>query len=169
MAETTYILIGSNLSDREKNLGTAITAMESIPGLELVATSAIYVSDAKDMIEDSPSFLNQVAMADYEYRPQELLQALEAIETKMGRTGKGERLPRVIDLDILLFGEQIIETEELCIPHPQLLNRSFAMLPLLQISPEIVHPVWEEPVSNFLTRDDRASVILYKDHVARNI
>jgi len=169
VAETVYILLGSNIGDREKNLGRAIASIETIPGVELVATSAIYLSDAEDMAEDSPSFLNQVAMADYEYRPQELLVALEAIETKMGRIDKGNHLPRVIDLDILLFGDQIIETEELSIPHRQLLNRSFAMLPLLQITPEIIHPVTGKPVSSFLSPDDTESVMLYKDHVARNI
>lgn len=169
MAETTYILLGSNLGDREKNLVKAITQIETIPGLELVATSAVYLSEAREMSEDSPSFLNQVAMADYDYRPQELLVALEKIETSLGRTDKGKRLPRVIDLDILLFGSEIIDTESLSIPHRQLLNRAFAMLPLLQISPEINHPVTKEPISNYLAATDRESILLYKDHVARNI
>lgn len=169
MAETTYILLGSNLGDREKNLAKAISRVEIIPGLEMVATSAVYLSEAKDMTDDSPPFLNQVIMADYDYRPLELLGELEAIETKSGRTDKGKNLPRIIDLDILLFGNEIIETEDLSIPHRQLLNRAFAMLPLLQISPEIIHPVTKEPISDYLSRADRESIILFKDHVARNI
>ena len=108
MAETVFILIGSNLGDREKSLAQALIKMETVDGLEIVATSGIYVSDAVQMEEGSPSFLNQVVMADYQYLPQELLDALESIEKSMGRTGKGKRVPRAIDLDILLYDEAFL-------------------------------------------------------------
>ncbi len=91
------------------------------------------------------------------------------VEKSMGRTGKGKKLPRTIDLDILLFGEQIIETERLSIPHRELLRRPFAMIPLLQITPDLIHPVTGEPVANFVGEKDKQDVILYKDHVARDI
>ncbi|MFQ6008566.1 MAG: 2-amino-4-hydroxy-6-hydroxymethyldihydropteridine diphosphokinase [Candidatus Zixiibacteriota bacterium] len=169
MAETVYILMGSNMGDREKNLSAALARLETVPGLEIVAISGIYVSEAKDMEGDTPPFMNQVVMGDYQYLPNELLDALELIEKKLGRSGKGKRQQRTIDLDILLFGDQIIENERLSIPHRELLNRPFAMLPLLQIDPNIIHPVTKRPVAEFLTEGDRQKVLLYKDHVARNV
>jgi len=169
MAETVFLLLGSNIGDREKSLEKALVRLEEIDGLEIVATSAIYVSEAEDMPPGSPSFLNQVVMADYKYLPHELLNAVEMIEKSLGRSGKGQKKPRTIDIDILLFGQEIIETDCLSIPHRELLNRPFAMVPLLQVEPDIVHPVTERPVSEFLTDEDRQKVILYKDHVARNV
>ena len=169
MAQTVYILLGSNNGDREKSLKQAMRRLREVEGLEIVATSAIYVSKAVDMVGDNPDFMNQVVMADFQYRPNELLNDLEAIEMKMGRTGKGERKPRNIDLDILLFGDEIIETDRLSIPHRELLNRPFAMVPLLQISPEVIHPVTRRAVAEFLDADAATKVLLFKDHVARNI
>lgn len=167
MSETVFILAGSNMGDREKNLAEALAKLEFVEGLEIVATSAIYVSEAVGMDSDAPSFMNQAVMADYLYTPNELLNTLEMIEKKLGRTGKGANEPRTIDLDILLFGQQIIETDQLSIPHRELLNRPFAMAPILQIDPNVVHPVTKKPVADFLTEEDRNKVMLYKDHVAR--
>ena len=169
MAETIYILSGSNIGDREHNLEVALEKLENIPGLEIVATSAIYLSDAQDMVGENPSFMNQVIMADYLYIPNELLDALEKIEVEMGRSEKGMRKPRTIDLDILLFGNDIIKTERLTIPHKEMLKRPFAMIPLLQINPEIIHPVKNKPIADFVKEKDKTKVVLYKDHVARNI
>lgn len=169
MAETVYILMGSNVGDREKNLAYALSKLEIIPGLEVAATSAIYVSEAVDMAGENPSFMNQVVMADYQFTPNALLSELEALERDMGRTGKGQKLPRMIDLDILLFGEKIVETENLSIPHRELLNRTFAMVPLLEITPDLIHPVTGTPIAEFVNEQDKQEVILYKEHVARDI
>jgi 2-amino-4-hydroxy-6-hydroxymethyldihydropteridine diphosphokinase len=169
MAETVYILTGSNVSDREKNLSTALAKLEAVPGLEIVAVSGIYISEAEQMEGDNPSFMNQVVMGDYQYLPNELLDALELIEKMLGRTGKGKKQPRTIDLDILLFGDRIVETERLSIPHRQLLNRPFALVPLLEIEPNLIHPVVKRPIAEFLTDKQRQKVLLFKDHVARNV
>ncbi len=169
MNETVYILSGSNLGNREYNLEVALEKMEEIPGLEIIATSAVYVSEAMDMVGEHPSFLNQVIMAEYQFLPMEFLNALEAIETKMGRTDKGKKKPRNIDLDILLFGNQIIETDKLVVPHKKLTKRPFALIPLLQVSPELTHPKDNQPLKEFVKKTDYNKVILYKDHVARNI
>jgi 2-amino-4-hydroxy-6-hydroxymethyldihydropteridine diphosphokinase len=167
MAVDVYILMGSNLGDRPRNLAAALTKIESMPGFEVVATSSIYVSEAVDMEGESPGFLNQVVKGEYQYLPSELLTNLELIEKNLGRTGKGKKLPRTIDLDILLFGDQIIETDTLSVPHQELLKRPFAMVPLLQIDPELVHPVTGTPVAEFLEESAAESIVLYEDHVAR--
>ncbi len=168
MAETVFILLGSNMGDRERNVTGALSKIETIPGFELTGVSGMYLSEAQDMPEDSPAFLNQVIRGDYQYRASELLNALERIERQLGRTGKAKSQPRTIDLDILLFGDQVIETEQLSVPHRELLNRSFAMVPLLEIEPALVHPVVGCPIKEFLTEAQRKQVILFKDHVARN-
>ncbi len=169
MAETAYILLGSNLGDREKNLKSALEKMRSIEGLEVVATSGIYVSEAVDMKGENPAFLNQVVMIDYKFRPNELLDELEAIEKAQGRTDKGKKQPRTIDLDILLFGDQLVNTDRLTIPHPRLLERPFALIPMLEIDPELVHPVAKRSLADFVTDKQREQVMLYKDYVARNV
>ncbi len=169
MAESVYILVGSNLGDRGRNLKSALDKIRDIEGLEIVASSSIYVSEAVEMRGENPSFLNQVVMADYQYRPNELLDQLEAIETAMGRTDKGKKQPRSIDLDILLFGNQVITTQRLTVPHIRLLERPFALIPILEINPEIVHPVERKPLAEYVTDKQRKHVMLYKDHVARNV
>ncbi|MBU8933831.1 MAG: 2-amino-4-hydroxy-6-hydroxymethyldihydropteridine diphosphokinase [candidate division Zixibacteria bacterium] len=169
MTTTVYILIGSNLGDRYKNLTAAVTKLEAVPGLEVIAQSGIYVSEAQGMQGENPSFMNQVVKVDYQYLSSELLNVLELIEKNLGRIGKGKKEPRPMDLDILLFGDEIIETDTLSVPHRELLNRPFAMVPLLEIDPELVHPVTKRPVAEFLSEEGREEIILYKDQVARQI
>jgi 2-amino-4-hydroxy-6-hydroxymethyldihydropteridine diphosphokinase len=170
MHQTVYILLGSNLGDRERKLRQAIEKLEHLEGLEITAISSIYLSVAQQIPEaDAPPFMNQVVKGDYCYSPNELLNALELIEQQLGRTGKGEKLSRTIDLDILLFGDQIIETERLSIPHRELTNRAFAMVPLLEIDPGLVHPVTKTAIADFVDDEDAAEVQLYKDYVARQV
>jgi 2-amino-4-hydroxy-6-hydroxymethyldihydropteridine diphosphokinase len=165
--ETVFVLMGSNLGDRARNLSLALNKLQELPGLEVVATSAIYISAAVDMPEGAPSFMNQVVKTEFQYLPSELLSGLELIEKNLGRTGKGLKEPRPIDLDILLFGDQIVETETLSVPHRELLNRHFALVPLLQIDPNIIHPVTKSPIADFLDSEKAAEVVVYQDHVAR--
>ncbi len=169
MTETVYLLLGSNMGDREKYLHEALTRLEQVEGLEIVAVSPIYVSEAQEMKGENPSFLNQVVKGDYQYSALELLSALEQIEVQLNRTGKGKKQARTIDCDILLFGNQHIATPKLTVPHPKLLVRPFALVPLLEIDPLAIHPLTHRPLSEHLAEKDRSTIILFKDHVARNI
>jgi 2-amino-4-hydroxy-6-hydroxymethyldihydropteridine diphosphokinase len=146
-----------------------VSRLEQLEGLELTAVSAIYSTRPVDMPDDSPEFFNLVVKGDYEYAPGELLRAMEDIERELGREEKGENLPRTMDLDLLLFGDREINTDNLIVPHPQLLKRAFVLIPLLQIDPEAVHPASGKPLADFVTTGGRATVKLYKDHVAREI
>ncbi len=169
MPATVFILSGSNLGDREKNLQKAIEKIEEIPGVEITAISAIYLSEAVGMTVESPEFLNQAIMLDYLYLPLELLAELEKIETKMGRANKGELKPRAIDLDILLFGDEIISDDRLTVPHKELLKREFAMVPLLQLMPEIIHPKTKKPIASYINKFKEIKIKIYKDQIARNL
>ena len=169
MAETVYLLLGTNIGDRERNLTHAIEKLGALEGFEIVAVSAIYLTKPVGMKGEQPSFLNQVVKAEYRFRPLELLHALERIEIEMGRTDKGKLQPRVIDCDILLFGDLKIEKRELTIPHPRLLERLFAMIPLAEIDPHLLHPVTRRPIASYVKDRANSGVMLYKDHVARSM
>lgn len=168
MAETIYLLLGSNIGDREHNLSSAVARLESIEGLEIIARSGIYLSEAVGMVGENPSFLNQVVKAEYQYTPMELLRGLEKVESGLGRTDKGKKLSRTLDCDILLFGDLVAATDRLTLPHPRLLERPFALVPLLEIEPELVHPGTHKPIAGYLKAGDRQTVMLYKDYVAGN-
>lgn len=169
MAETVYLLLGSNIGDRERNLGNAVEKIQAIEGLEIIAISGIYLTKPVGVKGEQPSFLNQAIKAEYQYRPLELLHALERVELEMGRTDKGKLLPRVIDCDILLFGNMKIQEPELTIPHARLLERPFALIPILEIDPQLVHPVSHKPIASYVKDRKDSGVMLYKDHVARTV
>lgn len=169
MAESVYLLLGSNIGDREKYLASARERLESIEGLEIIEFSPIYVTEPIDMEGENPPFLNQVVLAEYSFLPDELLRSVERIETGLGRTDKGKRLPRTIDIDILLFGDQLIDGSKLTVPHPGLLQRPFALIPLLDIAPDLTHPETGRPLREYVTDGDRQSAVLYKDYAGRNV
>jgi len=169
MAETVYLLLGSNIGDREQNLTYAVEKLGALEGFEIVATSAIYLTEPVGMNGVQPAFLNQAIRAEYQYRPLELLHALERIEAEMGRTDKGKLQPRVIDCDILLFGDLKIQEPMLTVPHPRLLERAFALIPLVEIDPHLIHPETRKPIASYIKDRAESGVMLYKDHVARSI
>ncbi len=169
MAEIVYLLLGSNVGDREENLLYALERIRAIEGIEVTATSAIYLTEPVGVKGVQPAFLNQAIRAEYQFRPLELLHALEKIETDMGRTGKGKLEPRIIDCDILLFGEQKVDEPTLTIPHPRLLERAFALIPLVEIEPHLKHPVTRQPLVSYIQNRAQSGVMVYKDHVARNL
>lgn len=169
MAETVYLLLGSNLGDRARHLGVAREALSGVEGLEITAISPIYQSEAVDMDEDAPLFLNQVVKGDFQYTPSELLAEIEEIERVQGRSDKGKLLPRTIDIDILLFGERVIKTHDLTVPHKKLTNRPFAIVPLLAIDPETINPATKKPLANSLSKKAAGQVELFEDHVSRNV
>lgn len=135
-----YILLGTDLGDREKNLGAGRKAMEQA-GLIITQASRIYES-ASWGFESNTLFLNQVVAVRTTDTPRQVLQTCLNIERKLGRirSNTGAYTSRIIDLDILLFDEMQVDTQELTIPHPQLPNRLFALLPLAELAPDYVHP-----------------------------
>ncbi len=164
-SESVYLLLGSNVGDRERNLSQARARLADLVGIEELQVSPIYLSLAEAMAPDAPPFLNQVIEVGYAYTPLELLTAVERIEVSLGRIEKGERLPRTIDIDILLFGERVVNTPELTIPHPRLSGRAFALAPLLDVNPTLVDPITRVPYSSYFTPAMRRAVALYRDAV----
>ena len=135
--ETAYLLLGSKLGDREANLKKAVAQIRTI--FSLTSQSAIYITKAWGKT-DQPDFFNQAVGIQTAASPLELLREILAIEQAMGRARQEHWGPRLIDIDILLFGNQIIEHPRLQIPHPELVNRRFALVPLAEIAGHVVHP-----------------------------
>jgi len=169
MSNTVYLSLGSNLGDRERNLLRAIETISAMEGFEVISHSPVYVNPAIEMEKDAPGFFNMVIKGEFAYRPAELLTNIENIEAKLGRTNKRECKPRTIDIDIILFGEEIIETDRLSIPHRKMTIRPFVLKPLLQIDPEIVHPVTKEKLKVYLDNCDTKDLVLYKELIKADV
>jgi 2-amino-4-hydroxy-6-hydroxymethyldihydropteridine diphosphokinase len=112
-------------------------------------TSSLYETAAWGNT-DQPSFLNQVVAIETKLTPAVLLSTLQAIERSLGRTSKGKGEPRTIDIDILLYGDEVINTPDLTIPHASMPDRRFALTPLAEIAPDVVHPVNKKTIAKML-------------------
>jgi len=135
----TYIALGSNLGDRLANLAAALRELGAEPGVTLRWVSHAYESEPWG-VADQPDFANAVASLVFEGEANVLLEVCKDIERRLGRA-PGERFgPRVIDLDILLFGDEEWRSEELTVPHPRMLERDFVVAPLLEVAPEVTLP-----------------------------
>lgn len=133
-----YIGIGANLGDALRNVAQAFTALATLPATRIVARSSLYRTAPVDA--DGDDFINAVACIETRLTPTALLAALLAIEQAQGRARTYRNAPRPLDLDILLFGTQQLQTAALTIPHPRLTQRAFVLIPLLQIAPSIDIP-----------------------------
>jgi 2-amino-4-hydroxy-6-hydroxymethyldihydropteridine diphosphokinase len=130
-----YLGLGSNLGDRERNLGEARRLLEEA-GARVLRASAIHETEPYGVI-DQPRFLNQVVEVEWRRGPRELLGAVKAVETAAGRKPTYRWGPREIDVDILLFGSETVDEPDLVIPHPGLYERDFLLRPLAELRPDL--------------------------------
>ena len=134
-----YLGLGSNLGDRAGNLARALELLDATSGIALVRTSSVY-DTAPVGVTDQPRFLNMVAAVACDLRPRELLDACKDIERRMGRGETFRWGPRNIDIDVLLYGDEVIESDTLTIPHAMLRRRQFVIIPLHEIAPDLILP-----------------------------
>ena len=134
---TVYLGIGSNLGNREANLDRAVEMLSE--RMKVGKVSSIYDTEPLDNPEQ-PRFLNMVCEVATRLTPEGLLVLAKGIESKMGRVSKTGQ-PRIIDIDILLYGGVIMDTPDLVIPHPRMTRRAFVLVPLAEIAPDLVYPV----------------------------
>ena len=158
MAETTaYLSLGSNLGDREKNLRTAIAALAKA-NVRVTRVSSFYETEPVDL-RAQPWFLNCAVQAETELPPLELLRGLRGIESRMGSKKLVPKGPRRIDLDILLYGNETIDTPELQVPHPRMLQRKFVLVPLAEIAPNLQHPLWSATAAEMSQKTSDVSTV----------
>jgi 2-amino-4-hydroxy-6-hydroxymethyldihydropteridine diphosphokinase len=147
MEKVAYLSLGSNVGDRAANLREALAHLEEAG--HLLAVSAFYETQPVE-VPDQPWFLNCVAAIETGKTPRELLQLALYIEGAMGRLRMRDKGPRKIDIDIILFGDFVVDESGLKIPHPAMHQRRFVLEPLVEIAPEARHPVLEKTMRELL-------------------
>jgi 2-amino-4-hydroxy-6-hydroxymethyldihydropteridine diphosphokinase len=147
---TAYVSLGSNLGDRASNLLLAVRGLLEASFL-VSRLSAIYETEPVGVSETQGNYLNMVAeIRIANFTPKQMLARMIRIEYLLGRRFKGENRPRTIDLDILFFGDNINETKSVTVPHPRLHLRNFVLVPMAEIAPHVVHPIFKSTIQELL-------------------
>lgn len=149
MAELAYIGLGSNLGDRLAHLRRAVVELTAYPGVCLEAASSVYETAPQGYL-DQPFFLNAVLSVRTCLAPFALLKVMGQIEARHGRQRPIHWGPRTLDLDLLLYGQEQIDTPELVLPHPRLTERAFVLAPLCELAPDLRHPLTGKLLSLYL-------------------
>jgi 2-amino-4-hydroxy-6-hydroxymethyldihydropteridine diphosphokinase len=158
MDHIVYLALGSNMGNRLANLKAAV--LNFTPQMTVKKKSSIYETPPWGFTEQG-AFLNQVIKVVTYLEPEPLLHHLKRLEVVLGRVPNFQNGPRLIDIDILFFGNRIINTPPLMVPHPRLHERAFVLVPLVEIEPEMIHPILQRPVSELLDEVDRSEIKLF--------
>ena len=144
---TAYLGLGSNLGNRLAFLRGGRGTLVNQSGVELIQASGVYETEAIGGPPDNPPFLNTVLQIQTSLNPHQLLKACQAVEDEFGRSRPVRWAPRTLDIDILIYTDQVICEEHLTIPHPRLQERAFVLAPLLEIAPNLKHPLLEQTIT----------------------
>jgi 2-amino-4-hydroxy-6-hydroxymethyldihydropteridine diphosphokinase len=145
---TAYLSLGSNVGDREEYIEQALFLLEKNPKVDLIKHSASIETEPEGGNSSQPSFINAVAAVKTKLPPEKLLEMCQEIEATLGREREIEWGPRTIDIDILLYGDEIMSDDKLQIPHPLMHERMFVLRPMREIAPQLMHPVLEKSMES---------------------
>ena len=162
--ELAVLGLGSNLGNRLANLKKAVNHLYFMPGFDILAFSSVYETEPWGF-KNQNNFLNCVIAGLYRFNEVSLFEKVKIIEKKTGRTERDRWHPREIDIDILFFGSKNVKRKNLVIPHPQIKNRNFVLVPLSEIMPGFVHPVFRKRINTLLceTNDKCKAVKITRD------
>jgi 2-amino-4-hydroxy-6-hydroxymethyldihydropteridine diphosphokinase len=144
-----YLALGSNLGDRMGNLTSAVKHLSQ--KIKIKKLSSVYETEPM-YVKQQPLFLNAVLSASTKLTPIQLLHFIKDIESALGRQPSYRNAPRLIDIDILFYGDRVIDTSKLTIPHPRITERAFVLVPLAEIAPELFHPATHKKVKDLLAK-----------------
>lgn len=181
MGKIVYLSLGSNLGNRADSLKKAIQLLNDSDQVEIIKESQIYETNhwnelknksngkilnqvQDDRWDDTiPNYLNQVIQIKTSLNPFELLKVTQQIERDLGRESKGDLAPRTIDIDILLYGDEVVNSDDLTIPHPRMTGRKFVLVPLAEMNPELKNPQSGELFMDILQKcGDNTKIRLYE-------
>ena len=145
-----YVALGANLGGRAATIAKALELLRMTPGVKVVAVSSLTENPAVGGPAESPAFLNGAAEIETSLSARQVLEALLSIERQLGRERRQRWAPRTIDLDLLLYGDRIIDEPELMVPHPRIAERLFVLKPLAEIAPDVVHPTLRKMIAELL-------------------
>ncbi len=146
MSETAYLALGSNMGDGRLNVENAVTALGSVPGITVTSVSAMYITKPWGY-ENQDDFVNACVKLEADVSPEALLGICLGIEAGMGRIRKFTNGPRIIDIDVLLYGKETRNTKELIVPHPRMYERDFVLVPLLDVADDDIKGDIERAIS----------------------
>lgn len=156
--EEAYLLLGSNLGDSRKYIQDALNSISEQVG-QLKGSSSLYQTASWGK-EDQPDFINQVVVVETKLIPQQLLENILVIETKLGRERVDKWGSRTIDIDLLFYGNRVIQEDNLVVPHPFLHQRRFTLMPLVELNPQFIHPVFNQTIKELYEKlEDNLSVL----------
>lgn len=153
-----YIGLGSNLGNRRKNIENSIGLLTLMEGIKLGKQASLYETEPVGPIQ--PWFINTAIEIETSHPPGVLLTKCKEVESRIGRVDSIEWGPRLVDLDLLLVEDQVIENEGIKVPHPQLAQRRFVLLPLLELEPDLVHPKLDVPLKDILTKTEEVKKVI---------
>lgn len=148
--EEAFIGLGSNLGNRKKNINNSLRLLTEREGIEFVARASNYETEPVGPIQ--PWFINTAVKIETTSSPEEILAGCKEVEKRIGRVDSLKWGPRLVDLDLLLVNGYVLEERELKLPHPQLEERRFVLLPLLELEPDLVHPKLRTPLKELLPK-----------------
>ena len=150
-----YLALGSNLGDRAGHITHALRLLHERGAVTVICVATLY-ENAPMYVDDQPDFINTCAKIETTMRPHKLLEACLAVEETMGRVRALENGPRNIDIDVVLYEDELVDDEVLTIPHPGMLERDFVLIPLAEIAPDVVHPGVEKRIAELAAELIRA-------------
>jgi len=156
--ERAFIGLGSNLGDRKKNIENSVDLLVGTKKANLLKRAAYY--ETEPIGPNQPWFINTAIKIETSLSPEALLNRCKEVERRIGRFDTTHWGPRLVDLDLLLFGDRVLSSEKLDIPHPQMETREFVLRPLIELEPELIHPELDIPLKELLTKTEEDKKVI---------